>query len=85
MGLEHVEFIMLLEDELNITISDDIYSSFNTVEDVVNYIALTHFDNSSCEKERVLEIVKRIIHKQYFIPKHKINFSSNFAKDFGFG
>lgn len=37
-SLDAVEFVMTIEDEFGVTISDDELSDLKTVQDVVNYI-----------------------------------------------
>ena len=82
MGLDSVEWVMLLEDEFEVPIPDGVAETFHTPRAAVEYIA-PRADPSTWPRERVERRVLEISAEQFGRPIGEVRLDSHIVHDLG--
>ncbi|OUR73610.1 hypothetical protein A9Q78_02750 [Methylophaga sp. 41_12_T18] len=85
MGLDTVEFVIIIEKEFGLSIPDEGLEHLGVVGDLVVYVtnACEMQNGINLEFELVYENLKSILHNDYGIPIKQINLKSHVVKDLG--
>ena len=83
MGLDSVEFVLEIEEEFSITISDEDAEKLGIVGDIASYIVKESFAqaNLSVSYETALTKITDMLANNYGVPREKIRPNAHVVKD----